>query len=53
MRITDAAGTRDQVLQAEASYTSAGTAWHEVVNVGTTPVIYLIFEQTAAHPAQR
>lgn len=53
MRITDTTGTRDQVLQTGASYTSIGTAWHEVVNVGTTPVIYLIYEQTPAHPAPR
>jgi quercetin dioxygenase-like cupin family protein len=53
MRITDAKGTREQVLQTGASYTSPGTAWHEVVNLGTTPVIYLIYEQTAAHGAQR
>ena len=52
MRITDATGTRTQVLQTGASYTSTGTAWHEVINVGTTPVIYLIFEQTAAPRAQ-
>ena len=50
MRITDAKGTRDQVLVAGSSYTSAGTPWHEVVNIGSTPVVYLIFEETGAHP---
>lgn len=50
MRISDARGTRDQVLVAGSSYTSAGTPWHEVVNVGPTTVVYLIFEETRAQP---
>ena len=50
MRITDSSGTREQVIKAETSYSSPGTAWHEVINIGTTPVVYLIFEQTALHP---
>ena len=53
MRITDAKGTRDQILVAGSSYTSAGTPWHEVVNVGPTPVVYLIFEETVVAPAPR
>lgn len=48
MRITDSKGTRDQMLEAGSSYTSSGTQWHEVVNIGTTPVVYLIFEETGA-----
>ena len=44
MRITDASGTREAALAAGSSYTSAGTAWHEVLNVGDTTVQYLIVE---------
>jgi beta-alanine degradation protein BauB len=51
MRINDAKGTRDQVLVPGSSYTSAGTPWHEVINVGSTTVVYLIFEETGAHLA--
>ncbi|MEQ1497665.1 MAG: cupin domain-containing protein [Novosphingobium sp.] len=51
MRITDAKGTRDQVLAAGSSYTSAGTPWHEVINIGATPVTYLIFERIVPDPA--
>lgn len=44
MRITDAGGTREVRLDTGSSYKSDGTAWHEVLNVGTSPVIYLIIE---------
>ena len=45
MRITDAEGTRTAELATGSSYSSAGTPWHEVVNVGATTVAYLIVEQ--------
>jgi len=44
MRITDANGTRDVDLVTGSSFTSSGVAWHEVVNVGDTTVVYLIVE---------
>lgn len=44
MRITDARGTRDVDLAAGSSFSSAGVAWHEVVNVGDSTVVYLIVE---------
>lgn len=44
MRITDARGTRDVELATGSSFTSPGLAWHEVENIGSTPVAYLILE---------
>ena len=44
MRLTDAKGVRVAQLQAGSSFTSAGTPWHEVLNIGDTTVIYLIIE---------
>jgi mannose-6-phosphate isomerase-like protein (cupin superfamily) len=44
MRITDANGTREVDLATGSSFTSRGVAWHEVVNVGDTTVVYLIVE---------
>ncbi|WP_265571660.1 cupin domain-containing protein [Sphingomicrobium nitratireducens] len=44
MRLTDASGTREVDLATGSSYASGGTEWHEVLNVGTTPVVYLIVE---------
>ncbi|MCM2269973.1 MAG: cupin domain-containing protein [Thermoanaerobaculia bacterium] len=44
MRITDAGGTREVELATGSRFTSPGVAWHEVVNVGDTTVVYLIVE---------
>ena len=44
MRITDANGTRDVDLATGSHFTSPGVAWHEVINVGDTTVVYLIVE---------
>lgn len=44
MRITDASGTREVDLPTGSSFSSPGVAWHEVLNVGDTTVIYLIVE---------
>ncbi len=52
MRITDANGTRETALATGSSYTSAGTAWHEVLNVGDTTVQYLIVEPKNARTLQ-
>lgn len=45
MRITDAGGTRTVDLATGADYSSDGTPWHQVVNVGDTTVTYLIVEE--------
>ncbi len=47
MQITDASGTRNVDLPTGSSFTSPGTKWHEVLNIGDTTVVYLIFEATA------
>jgi len=44
MQITDASGTREVTLATGSSFVSPGVAWHEVVNVGATAVVYLIVE---------
>jgi mannose-6-phosphate isomerase-like protein (cupin superfamily) len=44
MQVTDANGTRDVDLATGSSFTSPDVAWHEVVNVGDTTVVYLIVE---------
>jgi quercetin dioxygenase-like cupin family protein len=44
MRIVDARGTREVDLETGTSFASAGVEWHEVLNVGTTTVVYLIVE---------
>ena len=48
MRITDANGVRETVLATGSTFTSTGVAWHEVLNIGDTPVQYLIIETKAA-----
>ena len=44
MRITDANGVREVTLATGSSFASDGVAWHEVLNIGGTPVVYLIVE---------
>ena len=44
MRITDSRGIREVELETGSHFASAGTAWHEVINIGDTTVVYLIFE---------
>ena len=44
MRIIDANGVRETVLETGSSFTNTGIHWHEVLNVGDTPVQYLIVE---------
>jgi quercetin dioxygenase-like cupin family protein len=44
MSISSAEGTRIADLVTGSSYTSAGTPWHEVINVGDSTVVYLVVE---------
>ena len=45
MQLTSEDGTRTATLETGSDYSSDGTAWHEVVNVGETTVSYLIVEE--------
>lgn len=45
MRITDERGTRTVRLETGSHYSSDGTPWHSVVNIGDTTVTYLIVEE--------
>lgn len=45
MQLTSASGTRTVTLETGSDYSSDGTEWHEVVNVGETTVTYLIAEE--------
>lgn len=47
MRLTSAAGTREAQVKTGSSFSSQGIGWHEVLNVGTTAVVYLMFEAKA------
>ena len=44
MQITDSSGTREVVLVTGSSFSSDGVAWHEVVNIGDSTVVYLMIE---------
>ena len=44
VRITDAEGVRELELVTGSSYASDGVAWHEVLNVGESTIVYLIIE---------
>ncbi len=44
MKIEDDKGIREIDLATGSYFTSNGTEWHEVINVGDTTVIYLIVE---------
>ena len=44
VRITDASGTREVDLATGSSFASAGVAWHEVLNIGDSTIVYLIVE---------
>ena len=45
MRITDQSGVREVDAPTGSSFASDGVAWHEVLNVGDTTAVYLIFER--------
>ena len=45
VRITDAKGIREVTIKTGDSHVSPeGTAWHEIVNIGNTTIIYLVVE---------
>ncbi len=44
MRIKDSGGTREVELATGSSFSSDGVAWHEVVNIGNSTVVFLIIE---------
>jgi len=44
MRITDSSGTREVDLATGSSFASDDVAWHEVLNVGDSTVVFLIIE---------
>ena len=44
MRITDSSGIREVDPATGSSFASDGVAWHEVVNIGDSTVVYLIIE---------
>ena len=45
MQLTSAEETRTATLETGSDYSSDGTEWHEVVNIGATTVTYLIVEE--------
>lgn len=45
MQLTDASGVRVAEIDTGSYFTSQGTDWHEVINVGDTTVTYLIVEE--------
>lgn len=45
MQITDSSGTRTAEIATGSNFSSGGTAWHQVVNIGDTTVAYLIVEE--------
>ncbi len=44
MRIIDSDGTREVDLATGSNFASDGVAWHEVLNIGDSTVVYLIIE---------
>jgi hypothetical protein len=45
MRLTNENGVREVDLPTGSSFNSDGVAWHEVLNIGNTTVVFLIVEQ--------
>ena len=43
-RITDARGVREVDLATGSSFASDGIDWHEMLNIGSTPIQYLMVE---------
>lgn len=44
MQITDSDGMREVDLATGSHYKSDGVAWHDVLNIGNSTVVYLIIE---------
>lgn len=45
VRIMDDSGVRELDLRTDSFYNSDGVAWHEIMNIGSTTLIYLIVER--------
>lgn len=45
VQMTSESGVIERDLTTGSSYTSEGTSWHEVENIGNTTIIYLIVEE--------
>ncbi|WP_394728893.1 cupin domain-containing protein [Altererythrobacter sp. GH1-8] len=46
--LIDASGTREAVIATGSSFTSNGTAWHEMRNIGESVIAYIIVEEKGA-----
>ena len=44
VQITDQTGTREVKLPTGSNFTSDGVAWHNILNIGDTTIVYLIVE---------
>ncbi len=45
VRITSSSGTREVTIKTGDTHSSPnGTEWHEIINIGNTTIIYLLFE---------
>jgi len=44
VRITDANGVREVNLKAGGNVIGDGVAWHQIVNIGDTTIVYLVVE---------
>ena len=44
VRTIDSRGTRELTLETGSHFTSQGTAWHEIMNIGNTTIAYLLVE---------
>ena len=44
MRITDTTGTREVPVRAGSYFYNEGIGWHEVLNIGDSTAVFLIFE---------
>ena len=44
VRITDQGGTRDVTFETGSTSVSRGIAWHEIVNIGESTIVYLLVE---------
>jgi len=44
VRITSVDGVRELDLETGSSFASDGVAWHEVLNIGESTIVYLIVE---------
>lgn len=44
VQITDASGVREVEISTGGTATSAGTDWHEIMNIGDTTIVYLVVE---------